>query len=204
MNKPQRLTMNNFSLRFMRFLLIAFTTAVAASSVALAAEVPPGLADVRWGASVADIKRAFSRRPGVELAEEAPSRIVYRRGEFADYPVERWELELGPKGFWRGAVYLAIPPGNAPDGAPLRNRQFDNLAASLTKKYGKPTAQPGDGNGAEANWKLNDPATGRKGSYTVFLRYSWSPYEFVIRYSYDPNTAQTGPTPPAANGKKDL
>ena len=146
----ERTIMNYLALRFMRFLLIAFTTAVATSSVALAAEVPPGFADVRWGASVADIKRAFAQRPGVELAEETASRIVFRRGQFADYPVDRWELEFGPKGFWRGAVYLTIPTGNAPDGAPLRNRQFDNLAASLTKKYGKPSPQPGAANAAEA------------------------------------------------------
>ncbi|MDB6173780.1 MAG: hypothetical protein JWL59_3091 [Chthoniobacteraceae bacterium] len=196
--------MDYFALRFMRFLLITFTTAVVASSVALAVEVPPGFADVRWGASVADSKRAFAQRPGVELAEEAPGRILFHRGQFADYPVDHWELEFGAKGFWRGAVYLTIPTGNAPDGALLRNRQFDNLAASLTKKYGKPSPQPGAANAAEVTWKLNDPATGRKGAYTVFLRYSWAPYEFLIRYSYDPSAAQNGPPASGTKGNKDL
>ena len=97
--------MNYFALRFMRSLLIAFTTAVGTSSVALAAEVPPGFADVRLGASIADIKRAFAQRPDVELAEEASSRIVFRRGRFADYPVGNWSLAR--KAF--GAELFTLP-----------------------------------------------------------------------------------------------
>ena len=195
--------MNYFAPRFAHFLFSTLTASVAVSSSAIAAEAPPGFADVRWGASVSEIKRTFTQRPGVELAEVTPSHIVYRHGEFADYPVDRWDLEIGPKGFWRGAVYLTIPTGNSPSGQPLRNRQFDSLAASLTKKYGKPFPQPGAANAAEATWKLNDPSTGRK-AYTVFLRYSWAPYEFLIRYSYDPTPTQVSPTPKASKGKKDL
>lgn len=188
--------MNYFASRFSRSLLIAFTTAVAASSAILAADIPSGLTDVRWGASIADIKRLFASKPGVELAEEAPSRIVYRGGEFAGYPVERWELELGPNGFSRGAVYLTAQAH--------QNRQFDDLFASLSKKYGKSSHLPADGKAAGATWKLNDPTTGHKSVYTVFLRYSWAPYEFVIRYSYDPDAGQTGPATPAIDRKKDL
>lgn len=192
----KRKIMNYFALRSVRFLIVVFVTAVATCSVTLAAEVPSGITDVRWGASVADIKRAFGRKPGVELAEEAPGRIVYRRGEFAGYPVERWELEIGPSGLWRGSVYFIDQPNH--------NRQFDNLAASLGKKYGKASPFPADGKAAGATWKLNDPSTGRKGVYTVFIRYSWAPYEFVIRYSYDPNTGQASPTPSTTKDKKDL
>ena len=199
--------MNYIAPRFTQFLLTTFATVIAVTSAVsalVAAEVPPGFVDVPWGASVAEIKRTFSQRRGVELAEETPNRIVYRHGEFADYPVDRWELELGPKGFWRGAVYLTIPIGNAPDGAPLRNRQFDNLAASLTKKYGKRSPQPGTPNAAEATWKLNDPTTGRKGAFIVFLHYSWAPYEFLVRYSYDPSAAQAEPTSSTVKKKIDL
>lgn len=182
---------------FMRLLHLALVTFVAASALPVAAGVPRDFVDIRWGAPISEIKRVFAQRPRVELVEETQNRIVYKGGHFTEYAVDRWELEIGPNGFASGTVYLSKQSDPS--------QQFNKLLPSLTKKYGKASPHPADGNGAGATWKLTDPATGRKNVYTIFLRYSWSPYAFSIRYAYDPNAPQTSEKPPVPKGgKKDL
>lgn len=138
------------------------------------------------------------------MKEETPSKITYTGGDFAGYPAERWEFELGPKGFWSGTVTLKIPFGKTASGELLQNKQFDNLAASLRQKYGKTVPVPGGPTAAQATWKLTDPRTGVKDAYTIVLRYSWEPYYFTVRYYYDPSGAPPKPDPVAVKRKKDL
>jgi hypothetical protein len=175
--------MRNFKFRF------AFALYFLLCAVAWAGTAPSGFLDIPWKASASEAKRIMAKREGVTVKEESAQRIVFQGGVFAAHPVDRWELELSDDQFRRGTVYVVIPPGNAPDGAPLRNHQFEDYYQSLTQKYGKGTrgqASVGSGTQGIWNWTVSDPRTGQKDTVTILLLYSWDPYEFKVQYSNQP------------------
>jgi hypothetical protein len=181
-------------------ILITVSLALAAS---LSAAPPSEFLDIPWGAPVTEAKRVLAQRPGVTLKEESPSKLLFEGGTFADYPAERYELELPDGRFSRGTVFVVIPPGKAKDGTLLRNRQFEELYKSLSSKYGKGD-RFGDGKHTESNWTwpTTDARTGQKRTTAIRLSYSWDPYEFIVSYSNLPAIATT--PPPKGSKKKDL
>jgi hypothetical protein len=105
----------------MRLLTAVFLTSVGS----LCAAPPSEFLDVPWGAPIAEAKRIFALRPGATLKEESASRLVFEGGTFADYPAERYELEMPEGRFARGTVFVVIPPGKSKNGTLLRNLQFE-------------------------------------------------------------------------------
>ncbi|MES2572456.1 MAG: hypothetical protein V4710_20700 [Verrucomicrobiota bacterium] len=168
-------------------LLIILFLGLAAS---LHAAQPSEFLDIPWGASASEAKRILAKRPGVSLKEGTASRLLFEGGTFANYPTERYELELSEGRFSRGTVFVVIPQGNNKDGAPLRNLQFEELYKSLSSKYGK-GVRSGDGKHSESNWTwpATDPRTGQKRTTSIRLSYSWEPYEFIVSYSNLPAAA---------------
>jgi hypothetical protein len=166
--------------------LLTFALCATAS---LHAAPPSEFLEIPWGAPVAEAKRMMSRREGASLKRETLSKLQFEGGTFANYPVERYELEMPEGQFARGTVFIEIPSGNAKDGAPLRNHQFEDLYKSLSAKYGK-GARSGDAKHTESNWSWSttDPRSGQKRSISIRLSYSWDPYEFVVSYSNLPAT----------------
>ncbi|MDB6152944.1 MAG: hypothetical protein JWL90_1397 [Chthoniobacteraceae bacterium] len=158
----------------------------------LHAAPPSEFLDIPWGARASEAKRILAPRPGLRIKEETGSKILFEGGAFANYPAERYELELPEGRFSRGTVFIVIPPGNGKDGAPLRNHQFEDLYKSLSTKYGK-GARTADGKHSESNWiwPATDPRTGQKRTTSIRLSYSWEPYEFIVSYSNLPTIAET-------------
>ena len=179
-------------------LLIPVLLGMAAS---LYAAPPTDFLDIPWGSPVAEVKRKMAQRAGLTLKEESATKIVFQGGTFADYPAERFELDLLGGRFSKGKVFVVIPAGNGKDGAPLRNHQFEDIFKSLSTKYGK-GVRTGDANHTEGNWNwpVNDSLTGEKRLIRIRLCYSWEPYEFTLSYSNLPTPATAKP----AGKQKDL
>ena len=174
-------------------------------AASLYAAAPSEFLEIPWGASVAEAKRVMELRPGLSLKKETASTLIFEGGTFADYPAERYELELSDGRFARGTVFVTIPPGKAKNGVLLRNQQFEDLYKSLSTKYGKGDRSGGDGKHTESNWSWSttDARTGQKRTTAIRLMYSWDPYEFTISYSNMSFVAAT-PKPKGKKGTKDF
>ncbi len=172
----------------------------------LRAASPDDFIDIPWFASPPEVKRIMEKRTGVKLKNETATSIVYEGGAFADYPVERYQLELTDGKFTGGTVYVTIPSGTDKSGTLLRNKQFEELSKSLSRKYGK-GKRSGDGRHTQEDWSWASiaPRGGEKRAVAILLSYSWEPYEFIVRYSNGPFVPPPAPEPtPKKTKKKDL
>lgn len=152
-----------------------------------ASQAPTEFLNIPWKATPAIAKRLMAQRAGVTIKEETPERLILQGGMFATHTVERWDLEFPGGQFRRGTVYVTIPPGNAQDGVPLRNHQFEEYCNSLTEKYGKGN-KIGDGSHTECvwTWTTTDPRSSQKDTISILLFYGWGPYVFKVQYSSKP------------------
>jgi hypothetical protein len=182
--------------------LIRTTLLMFCASTSLRAAAPTEFLEIPWGASPGEAKRIMMQRQGVSLKKEASTALQFAGGTFADYPADRYELDFPEAKFARGTVFVTIPAGNAKDGAPLRNHQFEAFFKTLSEKYGH-GVRTGDGKHTEANWSwtITDARTGQKRSVSVRLSYSWEPYEFLVTYANLP-FVQAAPQPVSKPPKK--
>ena len=190
-------------MRYARCFFMAFSALLLLGTKSWAGS-PEGFVDVPWGAKLPEAKQIMLKREGVRVKEETPERLVLTGGKYTEYPVERWELEFALGGFYRGKVFLVIPPGKAKDGDWLADHQFNDLLRAMTLKYGqfvKPN-NPGEAQGLW-KWNVSDPHSGESLVRSVVLSFKWSdPQVFKVQYAnqlpWDPDipASPKAPEPP--------
>jgi hypothetical protein len=162
--------------------------ALICGSTLLHAAKPPGeFLDIPWRAPGVKATEILSKRPDLKISVNTPKQIVGEGGSFADHPVDHIELEILDDEFVTGTAFLAIPPGNAPNGPLLRDIVFESLLKSLEKQYGK-APRSSDPNHTEVNWSwiTTEALSSKKMEFKIQLFYSWEPYEFRVRYAIRP------------------
>lgn len=89
---------------------------------------PLGVADVVWGSSPADAKKAMLARTGVKLVSETPDKIVFSGGYYADLPAESWEMMFTGGKFTEG--FIKLTPADVLS-------HYESIRKQITAKYKK-------------------------------------------------------------------
>jgi hypothetical protein len=107
-------------------LFLVFCAPARAGSLDVAPTHPATVANIAWGATPDEAKRALFTRPGVVLVSETPKRLMFSGGDFADQPAEKWELGFDNGRFSEITVILKADN-------PLS--QYEAVTKMITEKY---------------------------------------------------------------------
>ena len=114
---------------FIAFALALSLTTNGAGKLDAPPSHPEGVAEITWGTSPKDARKAMLARPGVKPVSETDSKLVFVGGTFADQSVDSWELLFVGGAFREATIRLKSDD-------PLR--QYQTLRKLITEKYRKP------------------------------------------------------------------
>ncbi len=112
------------------------------------------MADVEWGSSLDDAKKAMLARPGVTLVSETNGKLNFAGGSFAEQPTEKWELLFTAGKFSEASIRLT--PSDA-------LRQYEDIRKLITAKYRKAGREEREGSEHRATYWEYSQTTGKWG-----------------------------------------
>jgi hypothetical protein len=180
--------------------LLAFIAFLFSSS-ALEAGPPTDVVGIRWGAAPSTVRQAMSMRPGVTFAEETPTYILFRGGQFATKDVENWRFEFTEGKFTKAVIRFVRSSLRDADGW-LNDQNHRYVHDQLVQKYGKPK-QMSDRDHRQTVWTFPD-ALIPGAAKTITLYYRWFNTDRRITLTYSDDRPTKAKTPGTPNPKEDL
>lgn len=145
---------------------------------------PGGFADIPWGTKIDEARKVMSSKQGVQSGKDTTaSRLEFQGGTFAGKPALVWGLEFVDAGFYRGAVVLKA--------FGERSKEFDEVKAMLTQKYGLPVSSSRKGKDSKAIWKF--PADLKNKETEIIVLWN-NPREGGLKITYRNESMKVGDT----------
>ena len=163
-------------------LMALFSASSIGATLDAPASRPGGVAEVAWGSSIDDAKKAMLARPGTTLVSETKGKLTFAGGSFAEQPVENWELLFIAGKFSEASIRLK----------PLDAlRQYEDIRKLITAKYRKAGREEKEGSEHRATYWEYSQTTGKWG-IVCDVRI---PNSLTIRYKDKSPSNQPGKAP---------
>lgn len=132
------------ALKYLQIVLLL----IAGSAWGQIGKPPDGFLDLKWGASVEEVRKTLLARKGVTFKRDVTGGYLFSGGTFADHPVSTWAVYFSGERLHRAEARLA--------GGGNREEVLQAIKKELMNRYGAPARTYGNGH---CRWVFPQSAT---------------------------------------------